>query len=799
MDFYNTTVYPQMMKFLGHFALDSLLYYKLPIAAIVLLALYCLLDRKKIRAHLGETIEGLIRGFLLFALLMSAVLAAGNYTNFAKWRYGSFLNAYEFYHYYLGTKYAHEIGYSHLYNASLIADEETGLKYNNPRKTIRDLETGRHVPIDGILAQRDRFKGLFSEPRWEEWKKDIEFFKQELTTGRWNGVLSDKGYNGTPVWGMLVGGIFSNPISTDDRTGMNFLASLDLILIALATLCVIYAFGPRAALLMLIFLGTSYMSRFSHMKGSFLRTDFAMSLVMAVCMLKKNHYRTAGALVAYSALARVFPAVYFFGLGAKFFWEFLPAAWKAVAAFFAKRYWETAKFRFLTGAALFIVLHVPWAVLSVQYAASPYQDGVLQYRALWPLLLPAFDIALLGGIVLWWGLRHQLIDVRYWHFFSACAMTMLVLVSASFIYAGGTHQWEEYAEKIGRHNQDISPWRVGLKYVFISKLPNDLSFRETAGDLSRHAMHKLLGRAPDTPEDASPGSRIQKNITMKTYIEKWAPFTRSLLYAQNPETWKMLQAAMLIFCLFAVRGMKDHQALAFSFVPCFFLASPTYYYYIMLLVPFLFFAAELDRPSRAIGLAWMYLIAMAGYYFYDMWQQKFATYSWLSFLILALVLYMMLLAAFIRRSKIHGALVALSSAVIVFYCAKLFPQFEPDAVWLQLTPWILFLYALFLASLEWFWRHWTPPPPDLLPVPAGPTADTPEPGFEPPPPPQHPRPSPEQLAPLDEVPLEPEIEPDFDTPHDIEESTPIELEPIAPEEFAENNDNETEEKDGSNE
>jgi hypothetical protein len=477
-------------------------------------------------------------------------------------------------------------------------------------------------------------------------------------------------------------------------------------------------------------------------------------LVMAVCMLKKNHYRTAGALVAYSALARVFPAVYFFGLGGKFFWEFLPAAWKALVAFLAKRYWETAKFRFLTGAALFIVLHIPWAVLSLQYAASPYQDGVLQYRALWPLLLPAFDIALLGGLVLWWGLRHQLIDIRYWHFFSACGMTLLVLVAASFLYAGGTHQWKEYAEKIGRHNQDISPWRVGLKYVFISKLPNDLSFRETAGDLSRHAISKLLGRAPDTPEDASPGSRIQRNITTKTYLEKWAPFTRSLLYHQNPKTWQMLQAAMLIFCLFAVRGMKDHQALAFSFVPCFFLASPTYYYYIMLLVPFLFFASELDRPSRAIGLAWMYLIAMAGYYFYDMWQQKFATYSWLSFMLLGLVLYMMLLAVFIRRAKVHGALMALATAALVIHCAKLFPQFEPDAVWLQLTPWILVLYALFLATLEWFWRHWTPPPPDLLPAYAGPTADTPEPEIELPPPAQTPRPSPEQLAPLDETPLD---------------------------------------------
>lgn len=776
MEFYYSNVYPPIMQFLGLFGLDTRLYYRLPVAAIIFLALYCILDRARVRKWLGERAEGFVRGILLFALLLSALLAAGNYTNFAQWRYNSFFNAYEFYHYYLGTKYAPEIGYSHLYNASLIADEESGLKYSNPRKTIRDLETGRHVPIEGVLAQRDRFRGLFSQPRWEEWKKDIEFFKRELTTGRWNGVLSDKGYNGTPVWGMLVGGLLSNPISTDNKAGMNFLASLDLILIGLATLCVAYAFGPRAALLMLIFLGTSYMSRFSHMKGSFLRTDFAMSLVMAVCMVKKNHYRTAGVLVAYSALARVFPAVYLFGLGGKFFWEFLPAAWKAVAAFRAKRYWTTARIPFLLGAALVIATHVPWVILSLQYAASPYQDGVLQYRALWPILLPGIDITLLASLVLWWGLRNGVIDMRYWRFFSACGLTILVLCAASIGYAGGTHQWKEYAEKIGRHNQDISPWRVGLKYVFITKLPEDLNYKETAGELARHAVRKVLNRPPETPESTPgvPASRLQRPVTSKTYLEKWAPFTRSTLYIQNMKTWYMLQAAMLIFCLFAVRGMKDHQALAFSFVPCFFLASPTYYYYIMLLVPFLFFASELDRPTRAIGLVWMYVIAMAGYYFYDMWQQKFSTYSWLSFMLLGMVLYMMLLAAFIRRSKFHGALVALASTMLVIHCAKLFPQFKPDEALLAWTPLILLVYALFLAVLEWLWRHWTPPPPLLVPAYAGPPVEAPEPPLEAPPP------SPEYLAPLEEAPIEREEFPILEEMTNANDSVFVDIEPIAP-------------------
>ena len=113
--------------------------YKLPVVAIILVALFCIhANRRRIWAGLSflgrvflrrprrqdadaaedertpfwsSFVAGAIYGLLLMALFLTAVLAMGNYNNFGKWRYGSFLNAYEFYHYYLGTKYAREIGY----------------------------------------------------------------------------------------------------------------------------------------------------------------------------------------------------------------------------------------------------------------------------------------------------------------------------------------------------------------------------------------------------------------------------------------------------------------------------------------------------------------------------------------------------------------------------------------------------------------------------------------------------------------------------------------------------------------
>ena len=54
---------------------------------------------------------------VLIAILLAglAYMAVGNYLSWGKWRYGAFVNAYEFYHYYIGSKYSPELGYYNMY------------------------------------------------------------------------------------------------------------------------------------------------------------------------------------------------------------------------------------------------------------------------------------------------------------------------------------------------------------------------------------------------------------------------------------------------------------------------------------------------------------------------------------------------------------------------------------------------------------------------------------------------------------------------------------------------------------
>lgn len=60
-----------------------------------------------------------------------AILAIGNYTDFGRWPQGSCLNGWEFFHYYLQSKYAAEARYTGLYEAALTGGP-AGPLYESP-------------------------------------------------------------------------------------------------------------------------------------------------------------------------------------------------------------------------------------------------------------------------------------------------------------------------------------------------------------------------------------------------------------------------------------------------------------------------------------------------------------------------------------------------------------------------------------------------------------------------------------------------------------------------------------------
>ena len=457
-------------------------------------------------------------------------------TPIGQWRHGTYFNSYEFFHYYMGSKYARELGYTGLYAASLVADNETGLLYSNKKKEYRELKTGRHRKTQDFISKKEEMaseKARFSDERWKEYVKDIVFFKKALGKGRWSGVLNDKGYNATPVWSTVVGMFFSNRFSTDSAAGMTFLALLDVLLLIAAIVCVMWAFGPRTTFLMVILIGTHYMTHYWHMKGALLRTDYAVCAVLGICMLKKEHYIAAGIFLAYSALSRIFPVILLFGIGSKLIWDFI----------------STFK-----------------------------------------------------------------LDPKYIKFFAAYVATVIILCLGSLVYLGGTDIWKEYKEKIASHDKTVSPWRVGYKQIYMGKSSEKIKFEKDDSFLAK--LSKRVG-----------GVRL-----------------KSALYRENKGRFWIIQAVVLLLSFFCVKGLKDHDAVAYSFALIFSLVAATYYYYIILMIPVLFFAPRMDRPAWAAGLIMMLITAITGYGFYAIWRQKFQTYYWLSWMILIMCAYMMILA-----------------------------------------------------------------------------------------------------------------------------------------------------------
>jgi len=278
----------------------------LAVVAILAVAGFVALERPWLTRRWSVAARRLGRRVLVGVLGVSAVLAVATYVDFGVFRYGTYLNEWDFYHYYLGTKYAHELGYTNLYGATLAADQEGGLRYHNPR--IRDLGTAQLRNVGEVAAESAHYRGRFSDARWHEFVADVSWFKMQLPAHRWSLLLEDHGYNGTPAWSFVVGSLVTRHLSVRNPISRWLMLALDPLLLLAATVAVAWAFGVRTAFLMVIFIGTHYLLSWGHLKGALLRTDFAMASVLAVCLVKQRYYKIAGVLLGWAILSRIFPA-----------------------------------------------------------------------------------------------------------------------------------------------------------------------------------------------------------------------------------------------------------------------------------------------------------------------------------------------------------------------------------------------------------------------------------------------------------------------------------------------------------
>src|SRR5262245_8888399 len=240
------------------------------------------------------------------ALLLGLGLAAGlGWWNFGAFNYPGFGHPSDTFHYYVGSKYFPELGYQRLYLCAAVADAEAGLRSQVEARSLRDLATNEIISSAAALADPEACTAHFSPERWAAFASDIDWFRSRVPPRRWLAMQVDHGYNATPLWTAL-GGWLANREAASDSSVLA-LRLIDPLLLAAMWAGVSLSFGWRAACVAALYWGTNYPAQYGWTGGSFLRQDWLVATILALCALRSGRPAAAGALLALAALCRIFP------------------------------------------------------------------------------------------------------------------------------------------------------------------------------------------------------------------------------------------------------------------------------------------------------------------------------------------------------------------------------------------------------------------------------------------------------------------------------------------------------------
>jgi len=223
---------------------------------------------------------------------------------------GTWMQQHDVAHYYLGSKYFEELGYENLYGAMLRAEAELyGDRFITDH--ARDLSSHEIVHIRPLLEASGPVKAAFSEKRWEAFSSDVRFFRETLGPN-YARVLTDHGFNATPLWA-AIGGFLGNRVPEGNGRAILLLTFLDPLLLVLLFAALGRVWGSRVALLALLFYALAFGAGFSWTGGGFLRTAWLASSVLGLACLERRRHGWAGAFLALAALLRIFPIFFLAG------------------------------------------------------------------------------------------------------------------------------------------------------------------------------------------------------------------------------------------------------------------------------------------------------------------------------------------------------------------------------------------------------------------------------------------------------------------------------------------------------
>jgi hypothetical protein len=217
------------------------------------------------------------------------------------------------FHYYVGSKYFEELGYTHLYECAARAEQQLGAGAMVAQRTYRDLASNDVIGGRELLLRARDCPARFSTERWQLFVHDVDWFRRRIPY--WEVTMQDWGYNASPVWnalGRLLAG--NGPVS---EARLALLTLLDVPVLFATFALAAWAFGWRSACVALIFWGTHPPNGYLWTGGSILRHEWLLASVAGVSLLRKGWLLAAGAALAYATALSVFPGFLVAGIGVR--------------------------------------------------------------------------------------------------------------------------------------------------------------------------------------------------------------------------------------------------------------------------------------------------------------------------------------------------------------------------------------------------------------------------------------------------------------------------------------------------
>jgi hypothetical protein len=206
------------------------------------------------------------------------------------------------FHYYLGAKYADEIGPFDLYACALAADGDHAVW--DADTLVRDLRTYSLVPAWTQHCPRDRF----TPQRWNAFAHDVMLLTGTGTLAAFTGAVTDKGYNATPLFSRVFGRIAAAAPLDRERTRL-VLFNLDILFVAASVGIVWYSTGATNALLTLL-LSVGFFGNFGRIGGNLGQYAWVPCLTLAIAAWRARRPIVAGGALGLAAGLQVFPLLF---------------------------------------------------------------------------------------------------------------------------------------------------------------------------------------------------------------------------------------------------------------------------------------------------------------------------------------------------------------------------------------------------------------------------------------------------------------------------------------------------------